>query len=50
MRAYLQQLRQECGLRLVSRVYDTENGSASKWWTCFAKRKFMNINLAGPGN
>ncbi|CAG2177180.1 unnamed protein product [Oppiella nova] len=50
MRSYIQQLRQECGQRLASRVFDTDNGPPSKWWTCFAKRKFMNINLAGPGN
>ena len=49
LRAYLQQARQECGLRLVNRVFDTENGQPSKWWMCFVKRKFMNINLGGHG-
>lgn len=49
MRQYILQLRQECGLRLVERVFDTENGKPSKWWICFAKRKFMDISLSGAG-
>ncbi|XP_054166725.1 actin-related protein 2/3 complex subunit 3-like [Oppia nitens] len=50
MRSYIQQLRQECSVRIANRVFETDNGQPSKWWTCFAKRKFMNISLSGPGN
>lgn len=49
MRQYLLQLRQEVGQRLVERVFDKETGKASKWWLCFAKRKFMDISLSSPG-
>jgi actin related protein 2/3 complex subunit 3 len=47
LRQYFLQLRQECGQRLAERVF--ENGKPSKWWICFAKRKFMDISLSGPG-
>ncbi|OTF82878.1 hypothetical protein BLA29_014178 [Euroglyphus maynei] len=47
MRQYLLQLRQECGYRLAERVFETDNGKPSKWWLCFAKRKFMDITLTG---
>lgn len=49
MRAYLQQLRQETGLRLCDKVFDPQNDKPSKWWTCFVKRQFMNKSLSGPG-
>ena len=49
LRQYFLQLRQECGLRLCERVFDKETGKPSKWWLCFAKRRFMDINLSGPG-
>ena len=49
LRQYFLQLRQEIGQRVVDRVYDKETGKASKWWLCFAKRKFMDISLSGPG-
>ena len=49
LRQYLLQLRQELGQRLVDRVFDKETGKASKWWLCFAKRKFMDISLSAPG-
>ncbi|KAK1328636.1 hypothetical protein QTO34_012209 [Cnephaeus nilssonii] len=49
MRAYLQQLRQETGLRLCEKVFDPQNDKPSKWWTCFVKRQFMNKSLSGPG-
>jgi actin related protein 2/3 complex subunit 3 len=51
MRSYFQQLRQEIAVRLVEKIYsasytDTEGGKRpSKWWVCFAKRKFMNLQL-----
>ncbi|RWS12617.1 actin-related protein 2/3 complex subunit 3-like protein [Dinothrombium tinctorium] len=49
LRQYLTQLRQECGLRVVDKVFDKETGKPSKWWLCFAKRKFMDISLSGHG-
>ncbi|KOC68956.1 Actin-related protein 2/3 complex subunit 3, partial [Habropoda laboriosa] len=48
MRQYLQQIRQETGVRLVEKVYG-EDGKPSKWWLCFAKKKFMDKSLSGPG-
>ncbi|MEQ2275238.1 GPN-loop GTPase 3 [Xenotaenia resolanae] len=49
MRAYLQQLRQETGLRLCDRVFDPQTDKPSKWWLCFVKRQFMNKSLSAPG-
>ncbi|KAF3848916.1 hypothetical protein F7725_015413 [Dissostichus mawsoni] len=49
MRAYLQQLRQETGLRLCDRVFDPQTDKPSKWWVCFVKRQFMNKSLSAPG-
>ena len=49
MRAYIQQLRQEMGVRICDRVFDAETDKPSKWWMCFAKRKFMDKSLSGPG-
>ena len=49
LRQYLLQLRQETGQRLVDRVFDKDSGKPSKWWLCFAKRKFMDMSLSGPG-
>jgi len=49
MRQYLQQLRQELGVRLCEKVFDPETGKPSKWWLCFSKKKFMDKSLAGPG-
>ena len=43
-RAYLKQLREEIGRRVVSRVYAAD-GVPSKFWLVFAKRKFMNKSL-----
>ena len=43
-RSYLKQLREEIGRRLVAKVYDAD-GQPSKFWTVFAKRKFMNKAL-----
>ena len=50
MRAYFNQLRQETGQRLVDTVFDKETNKPSKWWICFAKRKFMDISLSGRGH
>ncbi|CAH0685875.1 unnamed protein product [Chilo suppressalis] len=49
MRQYLQQLRHETGTRVCEKVFATEDGKPSKWWLCFAKRKFMDKSLSGPG-
>ncbi len=42
MRQYFTQLRQECGLRLVGRVYARAEANPDKWWMCFSKKKFLN--------
>lgn len=49
MRSYILQLRHETGQRLCEKVYETSDGRPSKWWTCFAKKKFMEKSLSGPG-
>uniref|UniRef100_A0A2R8ZRF0 Actin-related protein 2/3 complex subunit 3 n=1 Tax=Pan paniscus TaxID=9597 RepID=A0A2R8ZRF0_PANPA len=48
MRAYLQHLRQETGLRLCEKVFDPQNDKRCKWWTCFVKRQFITYYIAGP--
>jgi len=45
MRLYLTQLRQECGQRLVAKVYAFDESVPNKWWVCFNKRKFLNKTL-----
>lgn len=45
MRNYFQQLRQETGNRICEKVFNTEDGKPSKWWMCFAKKKFMEKSL-----
>jgi len=42
MRQYLTQLRQECGLRVVERVFRKDQAKPDKWWMCFQKKKFLN--------
>eukprot|EP00095_Tigriopus_kingsejongensis_P009533 snap_masked-scaffold260_size234135-processed-gene-0.2 protein:Tk09533 transcript:snap_masked-scaffold260_size234135-processed-gene-0.2-mRNA-1 annotation:"arp2 3 complex 21 kd" len=49
LRKYLTQIRSEVGARLVERVFDPEfstDGKPSKWWTCFARRKFLKAELS----
>lgn len=48
MRQYLTQCRQEMGLRIVEKVFGAED-KPSKWWTCFARRKFMDKTLTPLG-
>lgn len=48
-RAYIMQLRQELGQRIVDKVYDPNTNKPSKWWMCFVKRRFMDKSLSGPG-
>lgn len=49
LRQYLTQIRQETGNRLIEKVFGTADGKPSKWWTCFAKKKFMEHSLSGFG-
>lgn len=46
LRQYLTQIRQECSIRLIEKVYNTPDGKPSKWWMCFQKRKFMGKSLS----
>eukprot|EP00118_Oscarella_pearsei_P024691 m.306604 g.306604 ORF g.306604 m.306604 type:complete len:177 (+) comp41388_c0_seq1:57-587(+) len=48
LQQYFLQLRQELGLRLAQRVFEEDR--PSKWWMCFAKRKFMDKSLSAPGH
>ena len=50
LRQYFLQLRHETGSRLCDRVFETKAGRPSKWWTCFAKKRFMDKSLTGPGD
>ncbi|KAJ1402433.1 actin-related protein 2/3 complex subunit 3 [Ochromonadaceae sp. CCMP2298] len=43
-RAYFKQAREELALRLCDRVFDAD-GSKSKWWQAFSKKKFMGKEL-----
>ena len=49
MKAYILQIRHETGERILDRVWDDKAGRPSKWWMCFAKRKFMEKSLSQPG-
>ena len=40
-RSYFRQVREETGRRLITKVYSVD-GSPSKFWLVFAKKKFMN--------
>nr|XP_023014652.1 actin-related protein 2/3 complex subunit 3 [Leptinotarsa decemlineata] len=48
MRTYLTQVRQEVGSRVCEKVFG-DDGKPSKWWLCFAKKKFMDKSLSAPG-
>lgn len=48
MRQYLLQLRHETGIRVCDKVF-SDDGKPNKWWICFAKKKFMEKSLSGPG-
>ena len=49
LRKYFTQLRVEVGYRLVERVFHPDmtggDDKPSKWWICFARRKFLNLSL-----
>lgn len=49
LRQYLTQIRQETGNRLIEKVFNTADGKPSKWWICFAKKRFMEHSLGGFG-
>jgi hypothetical protein len=39
----------EVGSRLVDRVFDEKlslDGKPSKWWVCFARKKFLKVELS----
>mmetsp|Transcript_30599 Transcript_30599/g.75091 ORF Transcript_30599/g.75091 Transcript_30599/m.75091 type:complete len:178 (-) Transcript_30599:241-774(-) len=44
LRSYMKQLREETGLRVI-KVAFTPEGKPNKFWTAFAKRKFMGCSL-----
>lgn len=49
LQKYLTQIRSEVGARLVERVFDPKmspDGKPSKWWMCFARRRFLNVELS----
>lgn len=48
LKMYLTQVRQEVGMRVCEKVFG-DDGKPSKWWLCFAKKKFMDKSLSGPG-
>jgi len=48
MREYFLQLRQETSVRIADRVF-SEGDKPSKWWMCFARRKFMDLSLSPMG-
>jgi actin related protein 2/3 complex subunit 3 len=41
----LTQLRQELNARLVERVYALNPNEPDKWWMCWSKRKFLNMEM-----
>ncbi|AET38463.1 Arc18p Ecym_2764 [Eremothecium cymbalariae DBVPG len=45
LKGYLQQFRQELGMRLLERVYADSREQPSKFWLAFTRRKFMNKSL-----
>ena len=49
MRAFLQQARQELGARLCELAFPDPAAKPSKWWMCFARRRFMDKGLVGQG-
>mmetsp|Transcript_15134 Transcript_15134/g.26008 ORF Transcript_15134/g.26008 Transcript_15134/m.26008 type:complete len:177 (+) Transcript_15134:48-578(+) len=45
LKQYFTQLRQETGMRLCEFVYAHNANIPSKWWMCYAKKKFLNTEL-----
>jgi len=42
-RAYLKQLREETGIRMLEVLYAEDESAPNKFWMGFSKHKFMNI-------
>lgn len=49
VRAFLAQLRQECGNRLCDLVFARDPKKADKWWMCFRPKRFLNRALFDEG-
>ncbi|PAV80553.1 hypothetical protein WR25_11397 [Diploscapter pachys] len=49
MRAYLLQLRQEIGQRLCELAFPSPQEKATKWWLCFARKRFLDKGLVSQG-
>lgn len=49
VRAWLAQMRQECGVRLAELVFAKDPKKADKWWMCFKTKRFMNMSLYDLG-
>lgn len=45
IRQYLNQFRVEIGVRLLEKLYARDQAQPDKWWMCFQKRKFANMEL-----
>eukprot|EP01098_Paradermamoeba_levis_P004803 TRINITY_DN2054_c0_g1_i1.p2 TRINITY_DN2054_c0_g1~~TRINITY_DN2054_c0_g1_i1.p2 ORF type:complete len:195 (-),score=73.80 TRINITY_DN2054_c0_g1_i1:53-577(-) len=45
VKQFLTQLRQETASRLCDELFRADPANPSKWWTAFAKRKFLNKEL-----
>ena len=46
LKSYFKQCREEVGIRLVDHCYVDEGTKLNKFWMAFAKKKFMNKELA----
>jgi actin related protein 2/3 complex subunit 3 len=42
VRAWLAQIRQECGVRLCEQIFAADPKKPSKFWMAFKAKKFMN--------
>ncbi|WKY00456.1 hypothetical protein Q1695_014922 [Nippostrongylus brasiliensis] len=49
MRAYLQQMRQELGVRLCELAFPDPSAKPSKWWLSFSRKRFMDKGLVSQG-
>lgn len=45
IRAYLRQVREAAGQRLIAKCYTAEGG-LSKWWAAFGSRRFLGKAMA----
>jgi len=49
VRAWLAQIRQECGVRLCEQIFAADPKKPSKFWMAFKAKKFMNKTLYDEG-